>query len=81
MNYRLIGVLTTEKLKEYGFIETFDESDESVPSWWELNSDGFCLMVDKSLNFSLMRLKPVTDPLNLKIESLLEVEMLLDWID
>lgn len=80
MNYKLIGILTPAKLKEMGFIEQTDQTDSSR-KWWEIRNNDFVLIVNPSLDIELFRLEPATDGLNLRIESLYDLEMAIDWID
>lgn len=80
MNNELIKILTSEKLTDLGFAETWDESDNSVESWWQIENENYLLMIDRSFEVQLMRINPATNFLKLKIESLDELEHTLDWI-
>lgn len=81
VNTKLMNVLTDEKLIELGFerVEYKDTNNLVRAVDWQIKNDNFHLILDLGVP-KLYRVNPDTDEILIHVETLSELENLVNWI-
>ena len=79
-NLKLLTVITAEKLKEMGFIEENDGSDDPRGIDYNIRNDNFHLMIDPWGDVKLARLNPDSDYVSLMVDTIYDLQCVIDWI-
>lgn len=80
VNTKLLIVATSEKLKQMGFIEENDGTEDSRGVDWNIRNDKFHLMIDPWCEVKLRRLNPDSDFITIHVDDLSELQGVIDFI-
>jgi hypothetical protein len=79
-NTKLLAVISEEKLNELGFKTVYDDTQDPRGTTYEIASTKFWVTIDAWGDVQIARKNPDTDFLNLKIETIFDLECILNWI-
>lgn len=80
MNTELLKVITPEKLEEMGFVPEHDGSGDPRGTDWNIRNDKFHLWIDPWADVFLSRVNPDTDSLKLQVDTVFDLEMVVEFI-
>lgn len=80
INCELMKVLTHGQLKAMGFQLEDDGSGDPRGVDWNIYTDEFHLLIDAYCEVKICRINPDTDFITLHVESLADLESVIDWV-
>jgi len=80
MNFKLLELITHSSMDEIGFKEDRDH-DDPRGSFWRFENDKFLILIDAWGDVTLNRKNPDTDQLTITVETLFDLQCIVDWIE
>jgi len=80
VNEKLLKVSSPEIFIKMGFTENHDGSEDPRGTYWTIKNDKFTVLIDAWCEVKLNRNNPDTDSITIHVDTLFELECVVDWI-